>query len=249
MGLKNKVAIVSGGSRGIGKEAVISLAKQGVKVAFMYANNSEAADEVVDIVKETNENVKSFQVDIRNYNQVKQFVADVISEWKVIDILVNNAGIKKDKAMLFLSESDWNDVINTNLSGVFNLSKFVGYYMLKRKSGRIINISSISGVNGIAGQTNYSSSKAGIIGFTKSLAKEAAPYGVSVNVVTPGGVETDMVASMSDKDREKLLSEVPIGRLCRVEEVGKVILFLANDDASPDYMTGSVISLDGGMGL
>lgn len=247
MSIEGKNIIVSGGSRGIGKEVVLALAGQGANVAFTFLNNNEAADKVLSESQGLKGNVKAYQVDIRDQQQVKIMISEFIKEHGCIDVVVNNAGIRQDKSIIFMSTENWNDVLNTNLTGAFNLTQTAILHMLKKKSGRVIFISSISGIFGIPGQVNYSSAKAALLGFTRSLAKEVAPYGISVNAVAPGGVDTDMVSSMNEKDKEKLIQGVPLGRLCRVDEVTSVVKFLADD--APEYLTGTVIPLDGGIGL
>jgi len=247
MSIEGKNILISGGSRGIGKAVVLSLAEQGANVAFTFLSNNEAANEVVNESKILKGTVKACQVDIRDRQQVKKLVSDVVTEWKCIDVVINNAGIRQDKTLAFMSDENWNDVISTNLTGAFYLTRAAVFHMLKKKSGRVIFISSISGIFGIPGQVNYSSAKAALLGFTRSLAKEVAPYGISVNAVAPGGVDTDMVATMNEKDKEKILQGVPLGRMCRVDEVASVVKFLAND--APEYLTGAVIPLDGGLGL
>lgn len=249
MSLNGKIAIVSGGSRGIGRGIVLSLASKGVNVAFTYSQNNVAAESVVSEANELPGEVCAYNVDIREQEQVKNFVNEVVKKWGTLDVIVNNAGIRKDKTLAFMSQSDWNDVIQTNLTGTFFFTQAGIFHLLKKKKGRVINISSISGINGIAGQVNYSSTKGGLFGFTHSLAKEVAPYGIQVNAIAPGGVETDMTDTMSEKDREKLIQGVPMGRMCTVEEISKIVLFLADQEACPDYMTGTIITLDGGMGL
>lgn len=249
MSLNNKSIIVTGGSRGIGKELVLSFAKQGANVSFTYLNDDIAAVKTKTESENLPGNVKFYKVDVRDYNQVKSFVDEVLNDVSKIDVLVNNSGIRRDKSSLLLSLKDWDDVIATNLTGTFYLSKTVGFHMVKNKRGRIINLSSTSGLSGIAGQTNYSSSKAGVIGFTHALAKELAPYQICVNAVAPGGVDTDMVTTMPERERNNLIAGVPVGRLCKPEEVAMVVRFLADCELSPDYLTGTVISLDGGMGL
>jgi len=249
MSIKGKSVIVSGGSRGIGRAIVIALAEQGANVVFTYVSNTESANEVLDKCKNLNGTVKACRVDIKDEQQVKKMISETAAEHGGIDVVINNAGIRQDKTLAFMSASNWNDVIDTNLTGAFYLTKSAIYHMLKKKFGRIIFISSISGIYGIAGQVNYSSSKAALLGFTRSLAKEVAPYGISVNAIAPGGVDTEMISTMNDKDKEKLLQGVPLGRMCKAEEVAKVVMFLANEAAAPEYLTGTVIPLDGGLGL
>ena len=247
MSIEGKNIVVSGGSRGIGKAVVLALAEQGANVAFTFLNNHEAANEVLNESQSLKGTVKAYQVDIRDQQQVKKMISEVVAERECIDVVVNNAGIRQDKTLAFMSAENWNDVLDTNLTGAFYLTQAAIFHMLKKKSGRVIFISSISGIFGIPGQVNYSSAKAALLGFTRSLAKEVAPYGISVNAVAPGGVDTDMVSSMNEKDKEKLLQGVPLGRLCRVDEVASVVKFLADD--APEYLTGTVIPLDGGIGL
>lgn len=249
MSIEGKNIVVSGGSRGIGKAVVLALAGQGANIAFTFLNNNEAANKVLSESQGLKGKVKAYQVDIRDQQQVKKMIFEVVSEWGCIDVVVNNAGIRQDKTLAFMSAENWNDVLDTNLTGAFYLTQAAIFYMLKKKSGRVIFISSISGIFGIPGQVNYSSAKAALLGFTRSLAKEVAPYGISVNAVAPGGVDTDMVASMNEKDKEKLLQGVPLGRMCKVDEVASVVKFLADDSAAPEYLTGTVIPLDGGLGL
>lgn len=249
MSLEGKAIVISGGSRGIGRNVVSALAEKGARVAFTYHSNEKAAQEVLEEAEKFPGTVRAYQVDMKDQIQVKKFVADVVKEWGTLDVIINNAGIRKDKTLAFLSSEDWDGVVRTNLYGAYYLTQAGIFYLLKKKQGRVINVSSVSGINGIAGQTNYSSSKAALFGFTRALAKEVAPYGISVNCVAPGGVETDMTDGMPEKEREKLLAGVPIGRLCKPEEVTKMILFLADEELSPSYLTGTVIPLDGGLGL
>lgn len=248
MTLLNKVAVVSGGSRGIGRCIVQSMARKGARVAFTYLRNSDAAEKVVRECG-AGDNVVAFKVDIREQAQVNGMMSDIIKKWEDIDIIVNNAGVKRDRTLAFMSSEEWHDVIQTNLNGAFYLTKAAVFYFLKKRQGRVINICSLSGISGLAGQTNYSSSKAALIGFTRSLAKELAPYGIAVNAVAPGPVDTDMVKNMKEKDYERLLQGIPIGRVGTPEEVTQVVMFLADDEASPLYLTGAVIPLDGGYGL
>ncbi len=249
MSIEGKNIIISGGSRGIGKAVVLLLVEQGANVAFTFLNNKDAANDVISKGKDLKGSVKAYQLDIRDQHKVKKMVADVINQWGCIDVVINNAGIRQDKTLAFMSIENWNDVLDTNLNGAFYLTQAAIFHMLKKKSGRIIFISSISGIYGIPGQVNYSSAKAALLGFTRSLAKEVAPYGISVNAVAPGGVVTDMTSSMNEKDKEKLLQGVPMHRMCRVDEVANVVKFLADDSAAPEYLTGTVIPLDGGLGL
>lgn len=246
MRLMDKVALVTGGSRGIGKAILLEFAKQGAKVAFTYLNNEDLAKSLEQQIIEAGGMAAAFKVDTSNFEDCRAMVKAVDQKFGNIDILVNNAGITKDAPLLKMSPDDWNGVIQTNLNGIYNITRNCIFNMLKNKSGRIINLSSISGIHGLPGQTNYSASKAGIIGFTHSLAKEVAKYGITVNVVAPGGVNTDMLTALSEKAKQELLSFVPIGRFCEPEEVTNVVLYLASE--SPLYLTGSTIILDGGAG-
>ena len=227
----------------------MALAQHGANVAFTYLKNSEAANIVLNESKNLKGKVKAYQADIKDQQQIKKVISEVALDWGGIDVAINNAGIRQDKTLAFMSAESWNEVLDTNLTGAFYLTQAAIPYMLKKKSGRVIFISSISGIYGISGQVNYSSAKAALIGFTRSLAKEVAPYGISVNAVAPGGVETDMVISMKENEKAKLLQGVPLGRMCRAEEVANVVKFLADFDAAPEYLTGTVIPLDGGLGL
>lgn len=245
MSLKGKVAIVTGGTRGIGRAIALELAGNGADVAFSYAKNVEKAKEVEGEIKKLGVKALAMQSDVANFNQSKEMVNNAIKELGKIDLLVNNAGITRDKILMMMSEEDWKAVIDTNLSGVFNCSKAAVVPMMKQRSGSIINITSVSGLVGMAGQTNYSSSKAGIIGFTKALAKEVARRGVRVNAVAPGFIETEMVQALDQKYIDEMLKLIPLGRVGKAEEVARVVAFLASDDAS--YITGHVINVDGGM--
>ncbi|MEK7369047.1 MAG: 3-oxoacyl-[acyl-carrier-protein] reductase [Planctomycetota bacterium] len=245
MSLKGKVAIVTGGTRGIGRAIALELARNGADVAFSYAKNVEKAKEVEGEIKKLGVKALAMQSDVANFNQSKEMVNNAIKELGKIDLLVNNAGITRDKILMMMSEEDWKAVIDTNLSGVFNCSKAAVVPMMKQRSGSIINITSVSGLVGMAGQTNYSSSKAGIIGFTKALAKEVARRGVRVNAVAPGFIETEMVQALDQKYIDEMLKLIPLGRVGKAEEVARVVAFLASDDAS--YITGHVINVDGGM--
>ncbi len=249
MSIEGKNIVVSGGSRGIGKAVVLALAEQGANVAFTFLNHHEAANEVINKSNRLKGTVKAYQVDIRDQQQVKKMISEFVKENGCIDVVVNNAGIRQDKSVAFMSVENWNNVLDTNLNGAFYLTQTAIFHMLKKKSGRIIFISSISGIYGIPGQVNYSSAKAALIGLTRSLAKEVAQYGISVNAIAPGGVDTDMVSSMNENDKERLLQGVPLGRMCRTDEVARVVQFLADDGGAPEYLTGTVIPLDGGLGL
>ena len=237
-----KTAIVSGGSRGIGRAIVKALAREGAKVAFTYVQNKAAADEVAN-----NDTIFAFQADVTNFEESKALVKQIKEKFGRIDILVNNSGITRDKLIALMGERDWDDVLDTNLKGVFNLTKPVVGAMLRQRSGTILNITSISGVVGMPGQVNYSASKAGMIGFTKALAKEIAKANVTVNALALGFVETDMTGVLNAEYRAKALEQVPLGRFAKPEEMAEVALFLVSDKAG--YITGQVIQVDGGLAI
>lgn len=236
-----KKIVVSGGSSGIGKCLVETFAQAGWKVHFTFRSSESSARE---LEKSLEGKVKAHRLDVTDREACDRFCKDVLDEEKGIDVLVNNAGLTKDKPLFSMQDSDWSDVLQTNLTGVFHLTRRFAFDMLKKKKGRIINISSISGLQGLPGQTNYSASKAGMIGFTKALAKETGAFGVTANVVAPGGVVTPMIEKMTSQARESLLQAVPMRRFCEPEEVARVVFFLA--EGAPDYLNGSIIVLDGG---
>ena len=245
--LENKTAIVTGSAKGIGKGIATEFAKQGATVVINYCGSKEAALKTVEEIKAFGGKAIPYQADISDYEMSKKMMDDIIKEYGAIDILVNNAGITRDNLILRMSESEFDDVIRTNLKGTFNCIKHVTKYMLKNKSGKIINISSISGVNGIAGQANYSASKAGIIGLTKSFAKEMSSKGININAIAPGFIETDMTKVLNDKYVEEILNTIPSKRVGRPEDIAKAALFLASDMS--DYITGQTLMVDGGLGL
>ena len=242
MEFQGKVAIVTGGSRGIGRSIVQALAREGAKVAFTYAQNKTLADELAN-----GETILGFQTNVADFNQSKEFVRQIKEKWGAVDILVNNAGITRDKLAAMMSEKDWDDVLDTNLKGVFNVTKPVIGLMIRQRRGVILNITSISGIVGMAGQLNYSSSKAGVIGFTKALAKELAKAQITVNALAPGFVETDMTAVLNEEYKTKALEHVPLGRFAKPEEIAGIALFLLSNRAA--YITGQVIQADGGLAI
>lgn len=247
MRLKDKVAIITGGARGIGKKISQTFLKEGASVYIFDVNEEEGARTVGELQPAYDGKVIFFKVDITDEKSVEQSIEKIIEVEGRIDILVNNAGITRDNLILRMSLEDWKKVIDINLTGAFICSKHTVKYMVKNRSGKIINISSIVGVHGNAGQSNYSSSKAGIIGLTKTLARELAGRNILVNAIAPGYIETEMTEKLSDKIKEKLMEQIPIGRLGSVDDVAKTALFLASDDSN--YITGTVINLDGGMGI
>jgi len=246
--LKDKVAVVTGGARGIGREISGTFLKEGAAVYIFDVDCGQGDKTVREFKSVYGKNKINFlEVDITNEENVESSIEKIIGIEEGIDILVNNAGITRDNLILRMSLEDWQKVIDINLTGAFICSKYIVKNMVKKRSGKIINISSIVGVHGNAGQSNYSSSKAGIIGLTKTLARELAGRNILVNAIAPGYIETEMTEKLSDKVKEKLMEQIPTRRLGSVKDVAKTVLFLASDDSN--YITGTVISLDGGMGI
>lgn len=244
--LQDKVALVTGASRGIGKSIALELASKGAKVIVnYYAGSEDMAEEVVEEIKALGVDSHQIQADVSNESDVKRMVKEVITKYGSIDILVNNAGITKDNLLMRMKESEFDDVINTNLKGCFLCMKAVSRQMMKQRSGRIINIASIVGVSGNPGQANYVAAKAGVIGLTKSTALELASRNILVNAVAPGFIATDMTDALNDKQKEDILTMIPLAKLGSPENVANVVRFLASSDA--DYMTGQTIHIDGGM--
>ena len=238
------VVLVTGGSRGIGKAMVEEFADANYSVAFTYAQNREAADDLACSLKQRGKNVAAYQADARDFDRAEQVVKEAQDALGPVDVLVNNAGIRRDRALHNMDAAMWQEVIETNLNGTFNYSRAVVHGMIRR-SGVILNIASVSGIMGIAGQTNYSASKAGMIGFTKALSREVARLGVRVNAIVPGVIETDMTATMEEPARKKLYSQIPAGKPGTARQVAKLALYLAGEDAS--YITGQVFTIDGGL--
>ncbi|MCJ7738427.1 MAG: 3-oxoacyl-[acyl-carrier-protein] reductase [Anaerolineae bacterium] len=245
--LADKVAIVSGASRGIGRAVAIELASRGALVAVNYNTNEAAAGEVVSAIKEAGSSAVAVKADISQLDQATRLVEQTLDAFGRVDILVNNAGITRDGLLLMMSESDWDEVIRINLKSVFNCSKAVARQMMRQRYGRIINISSVSGVVGQAGQTNYSASKAGMIGFTKSLAKELGQRGITVNAVAPGFVVTDLTADLPAELMRKAIDVTPLGRMGQPEEIAYAVAFLASDEAA--FITGEILTVDGGISM
>jgi 3-oxoacyl-[acyl-carrier protein] reductase len=241
--LHDRVAIVTGASRGIGRATALALAAEGANVVVNYASSSSAADQVVAAVGEMGGESIALQADVSQADQVDALVNAVIDKWGRIDVLVNNAGITRDTLLLRMKPEDWQAVIDLNLTGVFLCTKAVSKIMLKQKSGRIVNVTSVSGLMGNPGQANYSAAKAGVIGFTKTVAKELASRGITVNAVAPGFIATDMTHSVN---AEEILKFIPLNRYGQPEEVAGLIRFLAADPAAA-YITGQVMNIDGGM--
>ncbi len=244
---EGRTAIVTGGTRGIGRAIVTELAARGCCVAFTYAKSQESAEQLIAEIAASGGKAAGFQADATDTAAAEKLVKDVKSEFGSLDYLVNNAGITRDKLILMMSESDWDAVLDTNLKGVFNITKPAVSVMVRQKRGAILNISSISGVVGMAGQTNYSASKAGLIGFTKALAKEVARRNITVNALALGLIETEMTDALADEYKQKMLEQIPLGRYGTVAEVARIAAFLLSDDAR--YITGQVIQADGGLAI
>lgn len=242
---ENKIVLVTGAGRGIGASIAKRFASEGAEVIVNYSGNDEAAQKTVDEITATGGQAQKYKCSVNDSESVKVMIDEIIKEFGRIDILVNNAGITKDGLMLRMTDEDFDRVIDVNLKGTFNCTKYVSKYMLKQKAGKIINISSVVGLSGNAGQINYSASKAGIIGITKSAAKELSSRGITVNAVAPGYVDTDMTKVLSDNIRNEILKNIPLQRMGNVEDISNCVAFLASEDAS--YITGQVISVDGGM--
>ena len=245
MQLTGKTAIVTGGSRGIGRAAALTLAEAGADVAVIYAGNTAAAEETVRLIEEKGRKGLAIQCDVADEAAVTAMVKDVKKELGRIDILVNNAGITRDGLLTIMKEDDWQAVLDTNLTGAFHCTKAVTRLMMKQRSGSIINITSVVGETGNAGQANYAAAKAGLIGFTKSVAKELASRNIRCNAIAPGCIETDMTAVLGEDTVDAMIKTIPMGRVAQPEEVAKAVLFLASDDAS--YITGQTLNVDGGM--
>ena len=243
--LTGKVALVTGAGRGIGREIALTLARNGAAVIVNYNGSKERAEEVVDSIKEQGGNAEAIQCNVADFEASAQMVKDVLGKYGKVDILVNNAGITRDNLIMRMSEQDYDAVLDTNLKGAFNMIRHLSKAFLKQRYGKIINISSVSGVMGNAGQSNYSASKAGLIGLTKSVAIELASRNVCVNAVAPGFIETEMTDVLSENVKDNMKNLIPLGKMGSAQDVADLVLFLAGK--SSDYITGQVIHVDGGM--
>ena len=245
--LTGKVAIVTGAGRGIGREIALALAADGATVIVNYNGSKEAADETVSQITADGGTAEAVQCNVSDFAASEAFVKQVLEKYKKVDILVNNAGVTRDNLIMRMSEEDYDAVLDTNLKGAFNMIKHLSRSFIKQRSGKIINISSVSGIRGNAGQSNYSASKAGLIGLTKSVAKELASRGINVNAVAPGLIDTDMTRALSDDAKKQLAASIPMGKIGSPSDVAKLVLFLAGEGS--DYITGQVISVDGGLAI
>lgn len=243
--LDGKAALVTGASRGIGRAIAIRLASEGAAVAINYAGNVKAAEEVKAVIEAAGGRAMLVQADVADSTAVDAMIKAVIEAFGQIDILVNNAGITRDGLLMRMKEEDWDAVINTNLKGIFHCTKAVSKLMMKKRYGRIVNMASVVGLIGNAGQSNYAAAKAGVIGFSKSMARELASRGITVNMVAPGFIDTDMTAVLPDKVREAMVADIPLGKIGTPENVADAVVFLVSDQAS--YITGQTINVDGGM--
>lgn len=245
MKLENKVAIVTGASRGIGKEIALTLAKEGANVVVNYSGNEERAKETMDEILELGRKSIIYQCDVSDPSSVQSMIKGTIQQFGQVDILVNNAGITRDNLLMRMKESEWDDVVDTNLKGVFNCTKSVSRQMMKQRYGRIINISSVVGSSGNPGQANYSAAKAGVIGLTKTSALELSARGITVNVIAPGFITTDMTEKLPDDAKEAMLKQIPLGSFGEPKDIATLTVFLASDEAK--YITGQTIHVNGGM--
>ncbi|RYG73903.1 3-oxoacyl-[acyl-carrier-protein] reductase [Lentibacillus lipolyticus] len=243
--LEGKNALVTGASRGIGRAIALELARQGANVAVNFAGSEDKAQSVVEEIEQMGVQSVKIQANVADENDTKAMVKEVVNQFGSVDILVNNAGINRDNLLMRMKEDEFDQVIETNLKGVFQCTKAVSRQMMKQKSGRIINVSSVVGVSGNAGQANYTAAKAGVIGLTKSTAKEFASRNILVNAVAPGFISTDMTDALTDEQKDGMLSMIPLEKLGQPEDVARVVRFLASEDAN--YITGQTINIDGGM--
>lgn len=242
---EGKSAIVTGASRGIGREIAILLGKEGARVAVNYSGSKEKAEEVVELIKQSGGDAFAIQANVSDAEQVKQMIDETLKTFGSIDMLVNNAGITRDNLLMRMKEDEWDDVIDINLKGVFLCTKAVTRQMMKQRAGKIVNLASIVGVIGNPGQANYVAAKAGVIGLTKTTAKELATRNITVNAVAPGFITTDMTDALPEEVKEQMLGSIPLGKLGSAEDVAGAVAFLLSDDAN--YITGQTINVDGGM--
>lgn len=245
MSMRGKVAVITGGSRGIGRAIALEFARRGADVAFTFASNQAAAGEVVAQIEGLERRVLALRADVTQAAEMKEAIATVTARFGRIDILVNNAGIVRDRVLAMMSEEEWTQVITTSLTGVFHGTRAAIMGMIKRREGRIVNLTSTSGIRGVSGQTNYSAAKAGIIGFTKALAREVAPFNILVNAIAPGAIETDMLSGLKQQYVEAMRELIPLKRLGKPEEVAALAAFLAGEENT--YVTGHVFPIDGGL--
>jgi len=243
--LTGKTALVTGGAKGIGRAIALKIAAAHGNVAIMYHGSQEKAQETITQLQALGVKAQSYQCDVSNFTATKALVAQVIKDFGGLDILVNNAGITNDKLLIAMKEEDFDSVINTNLKGAFNMTKHVGSYLLKQRKGRIINISSVSGLMGNVGQCNYAAAKAGLIGLTKSTAKEMAIRGVTCNAIAPGFIDTDMTKTLKTEIKEEILKQIPLKRLGQADDIANLCVYLSSDLSG--YITGEVIKVDGGL--
>ena len=243
--LRDKVAVVTGGSRGIGRAIALEFASQHANVAILYAGNAEAAQQTADEISALGVETKAYRCDVRSFDETRTVVDTILKDFSHVDILVNNAGITRDSLVLSMREENFDEVIDTNLKGAFNMIRHLYSHMMKRRSGSILNISSVAGLMGNAGQANYASAKAGMIGLTKSVARELAARNITCNAIAPGYIETDMTAALSEKILDTARETIPLKRLGKPEEIAKMAAFLASDSAR--YITGETIRIDGGL--
>ncbi|HHV72285.1 MAG TPA: 3-oxoacyl-[acyl-carrier-protein] reductase [Clostridia bacterium] len=245
MDFSDKVVVVTGGSRGIGRAIALGFAKLGAKIVINYVGNKKAAEETAEAIKTLGGSALLIQADVSKEDQVEEMFKAIVEKWGTVDILVNNAGITKDNILLRMKNEEWDSVIDTNLRGTYLCTKNVVKIMLKKRSGRIINLASVIGIMGNSGQSNYAAAKAGIIGFTKSVAKELASRNITVNAVAPGYIATDMTDGLPEKVKADIIKLIPLQRIGTAEDVANVVIFLSSPAAS--YITGQVINVDGGM--
>lgn len=247
MSLSGKIAVVTGGSRGIGRAVSLKLAQMGCKVVINYNQAANEAQAVVQQIQEQGGEAQAIQADVSMNADAAKLIDTVVKSMGRIDILVNNAGVTRDKLLMQMSEADWDTVLDTNLKGAYNCTKAAMRPMLKQRAGRIINITSVSGLMGSGGQANYSAAKAGLIGFTKALAREVASRNITVNAVAPGFIETDMTNALATEFKQKAIAQIPLERFGKPEDVAEAVAFLAGDSAS--YITGHVLTVDGGISM